>query len=191
MTTPTDSLSLQKSAQPLLEFYQRGGVAPPELLPINGAEMPEPYHSLLVHDGDMTPTLEKFHEDRIHLRLLTREMTETAYNREVILEAGESNRPVEFGAIAIHLEHFPESTRELILGESVPLGTILEDHSILHQSCPQAYFKVQSDPLITEAFGLTESTELYGRCNIHRDPEGNHLAEIVEILPPEPSVQKQ
>jgi len=26
---------------------------------------------------------------------------------------------------------------------------------------------------------------LYGRCNIHRDLDGNHLAEIVEILPPE------
>ena len=107
----------------------------------------------------------------------------------MILEAGEANNPVEFGAIAIHLEHFPETTHELILGESVPLGTILEDYNILHQSCPQAYFQVQSDPLITEAFGLNESTGLYGRCNIHRDPEGNHLAEIVEILPPEHCAQ--
>ena len=189
MTTPAPSLSLQESARPLLDFYQRGGVEPPELLPIDGSAMPEPYRSLLVHDGDMTPTLEKYHKDRIHLRLLTRETTESAYNREVILEAGEANNPVEFGAIAIHLEHFPEATHELILGESVPLGTILEDYNILHQSCPQAYFQVQSDPLITEAFGLNESTGLYGRCNIHRDPEGNHLAEIVEILPPEHCAQ--
>ena len=41
MTTPAPSLSLQESARPLLDFYQRGGVAPPELLPIDGAAMPE------------------------------------------------------------------------------------------------------------------------------------------------------
>ena len=102
----------------------------------------------------------------------------------MVLEAGKNNKPVEFGAIAIHLEHFPEKARELVLGESVPLGTILNEHAISHESCPQAYFKVQSDPLITEAFGLSTSTELFGRCNIHRDLDGNHLAEIVEILPP-------
>ena len=188
MTTPAPSLSLQESARPLLEFYQRGGVEPPELLPIDGADMPEPYRSLLVHDGDMTPTLEKHHGDRIHLRPLTRETNGSVYSREVILEAGEVNKPVEFGAISIFLQHYPEAVHELILGDSVPLGTILEDHSILHQSCPQAYFQVNSDPLITEALGLSESTGLYGRCNIHRDPEGNHIAEIVEILPPETTV---
>ena len=97
MTTPVPSLSLQESARPLLEFYQRGGVEPPELLPIDGIVMPEPYRSLLVHDGDMTPTLEKFHGDRIHLRPLTRETNGSVYSREVILEAGEVNKPVEFG----------------------------------------------------------------------------------------------
>jgi chorismate-pyruvate lyase len=184
MSTPASTLSLHDAAKPLLDFYQRGGVAPPELLPIDGEDMPEPFRKLLVHADDMTPTLEHFHGSRIHLRMVNREVTEAAYTREVILEAGEGNQPVEFGAIAIHLEQFPEAARELILGESVPLGTILADHTILHQSCPQAYFRVNSDPLITEALGLPDSTELYGRCNIHRNLNGNHLAEIVEILPP-------
>ena len=189
MSDTLPNLTLHESARPLLEFYQRAGESAPELIPIDGEDMPEPYRRLLVHADDMTPTLEQFHGARIHLRLINREETEAAYTREVILEAGEENKPVEFGAIAIHLEHFPVAARELILGESVPLGTILNDHSILHESCPQAYFQVQSDPLITEAFGLSESTGLYGRCNIHRDLQGNHLAEIVEILPPEPSVK--
>ena len=185
MSNPSPTLSLHAAARPLLDFYQRGGVAPPELLPIDGTDMPEPYRKLLVHADDMTPTLEHFHGARIHLRMVNREVTEAAYTREVILEAGEQNVPVEFGAIAIHLEQFSEAARELILGESVPLGTILADHAIIHHSCPQAYFRVNSDPLITEALGLPASTELYGRCNIHRDPAGNHLAETVELLPPE------
>ena len=184
MPETAPSLSLEDAARPLLEFYQRAGEAAPDLLLIDSSEMPEPYRRLLVHDDDMTPTLEEFHGDRIHLRLLSREESEASYKREVVLEAGEDNKPVEFGAIAIHLEQFPEQARALVLGESVPLGTILNEHAIRHESCPQAYFKVQSDPLITEAFGLDASTELYGRCNIHRNLNGNHLAEIVEILPP-------
>ena len=60
----------------------------------------------------------------------------------MVLEADEDNKPVEFGAIAIHLEHFPEQARAL-LGEEVPLGTILNEHAIRHESA-QAYFKVQS-----------------------------------------------
>lgn len=188
MPTPAPSLSLQEAARPLLDFYQRGGVEPPELLPIEGDAMPEPYRSLLVHSGDMTPTLEKYHGERIHLRPLTRETKGNVYSREVILEAGEGNLPVEFGAITIFLEHYPEAVHELILGDSVPLGTILADFDILHQACPQAYFQVNSDPLITEALGLSQSTGLFGRCNIHRNPEGHHIAEIVEILPPETTV---
>ena len=58
-----------------------------------------------------------------------------------------------------------------MLGESVPLSTILNEHAIRHE-LPAGYFKVQSDPLITEAFGLDASTELYGRCSIHRDLTG-------------------
>ncbi len=35
--------------------------------------MPEPYHSLLVHQNDMTPTLEAFHKDSAHIRALSRD----------------------------------------------------------------------------------------------------------------------
>jgi len=184
MTQIVEHITLEQAAKPLLDFYNRAGESAPELITINGKEMPEPYRELLVHDDDMTPTLEKFHGERIHLRLIGREQSENFYVREVVLEAGLANKPVEFGAIAIHLKHFPKHSQELILGESVPLGTILGSHNIKHQSHPQAYFKVQSDPLITEAFGLSKSTGLYGRCNVHKDLEGNRLAEIVEILPP-------
>jgi len=184
MTEIIHTISLEEAARPLLDFYQREGESAPELIPIDGGDMPEPYRRLLVHADDMTPTLEEFHGSRIHLRLLGREQNETTYKREVVLESSPENKPVEFGAITIHLEHFTEQSQALILGESVPLGTILGDHAIQHQSCPQAYFQVQSDPLITQAFGLSKSTGLYGRCNIHRGINNDNLAEIVEILPP-------
>ena len=38
---------------------------------IEGARVPEPYRGLLVHEKDMTPTLEAFHGGDIHLRILS------------------------------------------------------------------------------------------------------------------------
>ena len=92
MPETAPSLSLEDAARPLLEFYQRAGEAAPDLLPIGGIEMPEPYRPLLVPSDDMTPTLEEYHDDRIHLRLLGREESETTYKREVVLEAGKNNK---------------------------------------------------------------------------------------------------
>ena len=88
MTEIIHTISLEEAARPLLDFYQRAGESAPELIPVNGVDMPEPYRRLLVHADDMTPTLEEFHGNRIHLRILGREQNETAYKREVVLELG-------------------------------------------------------------------------------------------------------
>jgi len=45
---------------PLDEFYARAGLPMPSLQELTGKEVPEPYRSLLVHENDMTPTLEQF-----------------------------------------------------------------------------------------------------------------------------------
>ena len=45
-------------AYPLDEFYARSGLTLPPLDQIDGQALPEPYKSLLVHERDMTSTLE-------------------------------------------------------------------------------------------------------------------------------------
>ena len=60
-------------AYPLSDFYRRAKLPAPRLETIPGDEVPEPYKSLLVHKNDMTPTLEQFHNSRIHLELLGRD----------------------------------------------------------------------------------------------------------------------
>jgi hypothetical protein len=47
--------------------------------------VPAPYHSLLVHNNDMTPTLENFHDSRIHLEILQSEQRGNFYFRTVVL----------------------------------------------------------------------------------------------------------
>ena len=169
---------------PLDEFYARSGFPLPPLQQIDGEEVPEPYKTLLVHQQDMTPTLENFHGRRVHLRVLGRECRGEDYFREVVLQLEESDQPVEFGAIKIHLDSFPPAARERILQAHLPLGRILKEFHISYVSHPKAFLRIASDRLISGALQLTGTHRLYGRCNRLSHPQGRPLAEIVEILPP-------
>jgi chorismate-pyruvate lyase len=169
---------------PLTAFYTRAALAPPLASQVAGEDVPEPYRQLLVHDSDMTPTLEAFHGECIHLQLLALRQDDDALWRQVVLMLDDSRRPVEFGAIVIYLRHFPPAAREEVLECRTPLGTILRDHHIEHQSRPLTFIQVASDAVMNEALHLLEPQALYGRRNVIRNLAGNELADIVEILPP-------
>src|SRR3954470_4498490 len=83
---------------PLDELYARAGRTLPVIERIPGGQIPEPYRSLLVHESDMTPTLENHHGGGIHLKILHREQRDDFYFREVALLLRGSEKPVEFGA---------------------------------------------------------------------------------------------
>src|SRR5262249_966101 len=100
---------------PLDEFYAQAGLALPPVQQVDGTQVPEPYRQLLVHNNDMTPTLEAFHGERIHLRVLARRLEGDAYLRQVLLILNGGIMSVEFGAIVIHLQHFPPAAREAIV----------------------------------------------------------------------------
>ncbi|HXG48367.1 MAG TPA: hypothetical protein VNO52_12135 [Methylomirabilota bacterium] len=171
-------------AYPLDEFYTRAGLPLPEIVQVRGEEVPEPYHTLLVHQTDMTPTLERYHGDVIHIRALRRDQRNGFYFREVVLELDRDGTPVEFGAIKINLNLFEARARQLILGEREPLGHILAECGVAHTSRPKAYLRLWSDDLIGAALRLAGPATLYGRRNTLFDAAQQPLAEIVEILPP-------
>lgn len=170
-------------AHPLDEFYAEAGQPLPALAEVDGEAVPEPYRSLLVHENDMTPTLEKFHRSRVHLDVLGKRRKDDAYFREVILRLDCNQDPVEFGAIRINLALFTPEARECILEEHLPLGHIMREHKIAHTSRPRAYLRLASDKLISKVLELDGAQMLYGRRNTLYDPQDNPLAEIVEILP--------
>ncbi|MEY4198814.1 MAG: hypothetical protein RLZZ265_554 [Verrucomicrobiota bacterium] len=171
-------------AYPLDDFYAQAGRALPPIEAVDGNSVPEPYKSLLVHQDDMTPTLEKFHGERIHLAVLSRQQRDDFYFREVVLLLDKTDKPVEFGAIKINLALFPAAARKEILEERRPLGTLLADYTITHTSRPKAYLRIHSDDFINASLKLDRSQWLFGRRNTLWNPEQRPLAEIVEILPP-------
>jgi chorismate-pyruvate lyase len=175
---------------PLDQFYLASGMPVPEATKIEGKGIPEPYRSLLVHEDDMTPTLEAAYRQRIHLRLLNRKVEDDVMLRQVVLVLDSNERPVEFGAIRIQLRYLPPEARQLVLEGRLPLGRVLQDFFIQHSSCPVVYFEVRADALIGEALQTRSFQRLYGRRNWLLMPSGEVLAEVVEILPPSDRIPK-
>jgi chorismate-pyruvate lyase len=171
-------------AYPLDDFYARSGRPLPPIERVSASEIPEPYRALLVHESDMTPTLEKFHGKDIHLKILQREQRGDYYFREVTLLLEESEKPVEFGANKVSLVLFPPRARQLILEERIPLGRILADCDIAHTTMTKAFFRVTPDELIMKVLGIKKPVALFGRRASILDLQKRPLSEIVEILPP-------
>ncbi len=171
-------------AYPLSDFYARAKLTPPRIEAIAPDAIPEPYRGLLVHTNDMTPTLEGFHKSQIHLEILRSEQRGGFYFRQVVLRLNHDEKPVEFGVNKIFLGLFPEEAQELIRLEQVPLGRILKECNVRHQTEAKAFLQVEPDEIILNAFEMESPTTLYGRKAVISDLTGRTLSEIVEILPP-------
>ncbi len=171
---------------PLKLFYERIDRPAPPFERIFGQQMPQPHKQLLMHDGDMTPTLEAYHGDRLHLRKLDEYHDDTGYFRQVVLVRDRDGAAVEFGAIRIVLPMFPVPVQRLIREGRVPLGAILGEHAVAHRSRPRGFFRVRSDEWIDAALGLGPGSEhtLYGRRNVLVNHADQTVADVVEILPP-------
>ena len=170
---------------PIAYFYARSGNTPPGLVPVLGEEMPEPYKGLLVHENDMTPTLESHYGQSMGLHVIDHERDENTCARMVVLIGSENEKPAEFGAICIDLEHLPVPVADAVVLGHKPLGGLLAFFDIEHRSSPKAYFKVRADNAIKQALKLDEEQayELCGRKNQLWLLDGTKLAEVVEILP--------
>ena len=187
-TPPTSKMSMPLSVSPFLypldEFYAQANRCLPAIESLAGEQIPEPYKSLLVHSKDMTSTLERFHGESVHLKVLSRQQCDDFYFREVVLVMDQAGLPVEFGAIKINLVLFPPHARRQILQEQHPLGHILEEQKISYVSRPKAFLKVGSDSFIEGALSLPAPSFVFARRNALLDSAQRPMAEVLEILPP-------
>ncbi|MAE63741.1 MAG: hypothetical protein CMJ18_05670 [Phycisphaeraceae bacterium] len=172
-------------ALPLGDFYAAAGLAPPPLQLMPPESVPTPYDALLVHDRDMTSTLEAHHGQLSSLRGLARREGPGRLDREVVLVGDRDGVALEFGAIRIHLDRFEPQARRLIDECRRPLGAILAEFKIAYDSRPVAFFRVPPDRIIRDALDCGDAEWLYGRHNRLTGRAGGVLADVVEILPPE------
>ena len=167
---------------PLDVVYHRAGVEMPAVNIVSPYEIPMPYRALLVHEDDMTITLERHFGGRVVLRALSTFTSGAWYSRRVLLVQEYSGRPVEMGAIRMKLDAFGARLKKQILRNEVPLGRILRDSGFKYVSHAMAFLAITPNPEMMGVFWMREPRTLYGRrTEIVRD--GTRIGDIVEILP--------
>ena len=167
---------------PLDVLYAQAGIAPPVVKKISRARVPPPYHGLLVHEDEMTLTLERHYGGRIAVRVLSCSLKGQSYFRRVLLVQESSARPVAMGAVRIRLDVLGARNRAKILRQREPLGRILRDGGVDFLSRPTAFFEVKPNAEMMGVFWMREARTLYGR-RTHVTLAGVRIGDIVEILP--------
>jgi chorismate-pyruvate lyase len=167
---------------PLDVAYTRAGLEPPSATAIAPNAIPQPYRALLVHQRDMTLTLEAHFGGRVVLRPLSTFISGPWYYRRVLLAQEYSGRPVEMGAIRMKLAALPRTVQAEIRRNEVPLGRILRDGGVDFTSVPREFFAVEPNAEMMGVFWMREPRTLYGRrTEVLLD--GKAIGDIVEVLP--------
>ena len=169
---------------PLRRFYGTAGLVALETTLVDAREVPQPARLLLCHDTDMTPTLEAFFGDRIHLDVLQQEHRGEIVTRQVTLRLDSTDLPVEFGAIRIDLSGLAAPQKQIVREGRQPLGAILNASNTPHKSRASQFFRIKADALMLKCFSLDGPQALFGRCNTLSYESGEILADVVEVLPP-------
>jgi chorismate-pyruvate lyase len=167
---------------PLDVVYAQAGVDPPRARVVRPDDIPPPYRSLLVHERDMTLTLEAHFGGRVALRALSTFSKGRSYYRRVLLVQEYSGRPVEMGAIRIDIDVFEPKLRARILRNQVPLGRVLRDGGVDYRSRPRVFLSVTPNSEMMGVFWMRESRPLWGR-QTEVTLDGKKIGDIVEILP--------
>lgn len=160
------------------------GEDPPEVEFVPADEVPPPYHGLLVHEHHMTVTVEKFHGDKVDVRVLATHRSGDFYARKILLALQKTGRIVQFGIVRINFAYCTPAVRAAIEAEDTPLGRVLIQHNVLRRIEPTAYLRVNPQRALRGWFGLEHSPPTYGRlAYIHCD--GKPAVELLEVVAPE------
>lgn len=151
---------------------------------VSADEVPEPYHSLLVHQHHMTVTVEKHHGDLVDVKILARRRSGSSYARKIVLALQKTGQIVQFGIVRINLDFCSPEVRQEIVAGQTPLGRVLIEHNVLRRIELTAFLRIAAGPEQMAWFGQTGHATLYGRLGyIHCDEQP--AVELLEILAPE------
>src|SRR5712671_3809095 len=91
---------------PLDALYTWAGIDGPAVKRTAPGRIPAPYNSLLVHESEMTATLERHFGGRLTVRVLASFSRGRSYFRRVLLALESTGRPVSMGAVRLRLDGF-------------------------------------------------------------------------------------
>lgn len=167
---------------PLDLAYAALSVRSPEWRRLSGRAVPERYRALLNHRESMTMVLERYYADRLLVRPLWTCSSNGTYSRQVMLVREHGGQPVEMGAINVKVEALTAEVREAIASGHLPLGRILTAAYSSYRTRPILFFSITPDPAMMSWFGMSVSSDLYGRYAA-LIVGGVCVGDVVEVLP--------
>ncbi|KAI9023135.1 hypothetical protein DFJ74DRAFT_706014 [Hyaloraphidium curvatum] len=150
--------------------------------------LPAAARALLVHSGTMTARLRAHHGEDIAIAVVRAAPVEAGEGRLLrasLLRGTETGRPLELGFLDVRTDLLPPRAQEMAVQAEVPFGAVLVGQGVPHSCHPGGYFALEAGAWVAGLLGAKEGELLYGRCNVIRTGEGEVLAEVVEVLPPE------
>ena len=156
---------------------------------VPAADVPPPYHRLLVHTHHMTVTVEEFFGGQVDVKVLACRRDGNEYARKILLALHEGGRIVQFGLVRIDLGACSEPVRDAIVEGKTPLGRVLIQHDMLRRIEPTAFLKVALAPRMAGWFGAAAGATTYGRLGVIYTGD-RPAVEVLEILAPVPDTAR-
>ncbi|MFK7734734.1 MAG: hypothetical protein AB8B50_01815 [Pirellulaceae bacterium] len=145
---------------------------------------PQAYGSLLEHEAHMTVTVEQRHGCSVGVEVLESQLTETHYNRKILLRRTSDSRVVQFGIVRLSLAALQPQVRDEIMQQQTPLGRVLIQHNVLRQVHLNAIWRVECAGELAEHMMVDTGHETYGRTALIFC-DGEPAVELLEIVAPE------
>ncbi len=155
----------------------------PDVVEVQAAYVPEPYHRLLVHTHHMTVTVEEFYRSPVDVEVLDCRRNGNEYARKILLKTRDNGNVVQFGLVRINLGVCPPAVREEIVEGKTPLGRVLIQHDMLRRIEPVAFLRVTLGPEMAGWFGVEAGTTSFGRLGVIYTGD-RPAVEVLEILTP-------
>ncbi|MFM7034417.1 MAG: hypothetical protein ACKOYJ_04375 [Planctomycetia bacterium] len=151
-----------------------------------GADVPEPYRTLLDHRSHMTVAMERHHGWPVRLRVVrVASGDETGrYAREILLE-GPDGEIVQYGIVKLDLAAVDAAIAAAIRTADVPLGRLLVDSGMLREVHRVSLFEVEPGPELGRLMGCG-GRRTYGRV-AEISLSGRPAVELLEIAAPQRS----
>jgi len=147
------------------------------------AQVPEPYHQLLVHTHHMTVTVEEFYATPVDVQVLATKQAGHHYSRKILLSRQSDRHIVQFGIVRLNFDFLDPQVRREIESQQTPLGRILIRHNVLREIELVGLWRVAPGPDLSQLFGTAAGQITYGRTAlIHCN--GQPAVELLEVLAP-------
>ena len=130
---------------------------------VPAAQIPEPFHWLLVHRNHMTKVLEAQYGRPMELDVLEHHVDDEFYTRKIILRPQNTDQVVEVGIVRLNFRFMSREVREEILARHTPLGAILIRHKVLRKVQPRWFLKFPAQAPLLQAAGVAFDHTSYGR----------------------------